>query len=108
MHYTLTFIWFNIKLIRFVLFTEITRIPIQFPFLCLDPHSIVLNPSGRIHFYPHEASTATASEPFHVPHLMTLSPIAPHPSDHPMSHGRPIPNPSNVASPQCIYIGFSG
>eukprot|EP01083_Nonionella_stella_P167505 563145_1 len=63
---------------------------------------------GRIHFYPHEASTTTASEPFHVPHLMTLSPIAPHPSDHPMSHGRPIPNPSNVASPQCIYIGFSG
>eukprot|EP01083_Nonionella_stella_P206145 750063_1 len=53
------------------------RLPIQIkpdyahsdpiPFLCLDPHSIVLNPSGRIHFYPHEASTATANEPFHVP-----------------------------------------
>eukprot|EP01083_Nonionella_stella_P167503 563141_1 len=27
---------------------QITRIPIQFPFLCLDPHSIVLNPSGNL------------------------------------------------------------
>eukprot|EP01083_Nonionella_stella_P206147 750065_1 len=64
------------------------RLPIQIkpdyahsdpiPFLCLDPHSIVWNP-----FLSTRASTATASEPFHVPHLMTLSPIAPHPSGKP-------------------------
>eukprot|EP01083_Nonionella_stella_P031927 87352_1 len=57
------------------------RLPIQIkpdyahsdpiPFLCLDPHSIVWNP-----FLSTRASTATASEPFHVPHLI-LSPIAP-------------------------------